>query len=73
MASATVYHPGSNTKFRTIREGLKYPIRLAFNGLGDLVVLNDGDNVTVYAPGSDTLLRTTSQGMNFPVALAFGP
>jgi sugar lactone lactonase YvrE len=72
-STVTVYHPGSNTKFRTIREGLRYPIRLAFNELGDLVVLNEGIDVTVYAPGGDTVLRTISQGMNFPVALAFGP
>ena len=72
-STVTVYHPGSNTKFRTIREGLRYPIRLAFNELGDLVVLNEGINVTVYAPGGDTVLRTISQGMNFPVAFRFGP
>jgi len=73
-STVTVYHPGSNTNFRTIRQGLKYPRKLAFNGLGDLFVINEGyNNVTVYAPGSETVLRTISQGMNVPTALAFGP
>jgi len=73
-STVTVYHPGSNTSFRTIRQGLKYPWKLALNGLGELYVINEGyNNVTVYARGSGTVLRTISQVMNFPTALAFGP
>jgi sugar lactone lactonase YvrE len=45
---------------------------MAFDGSGNLYVLNDGNGtVTVYAPGSNVVLRTISQGLHNPYNLQF--
>ncbi|MEO6834487.1 MAG: NHL repeat-containing protein [Candidatus Tumulicola sp.] len=75
-STVTVYAPGSQSVMRTIRRGLNYAYRLAFDSSGNIYVANhfgNSGNVTVYAPGSTDVLRTIWQGIVEPRALAFGP
>ena len=73
----TVYGSGSTSVLRTISQGVKVPLALAFDRSGNLYVANEKGGpehegaVTTYAPGSTSVLRTISQGVNTPGALAF--
>ncbi len=59
-----VYAEGGKSVLRTISRKIRYPVSMAFDGAGNLYVLDTGNRqVNVYARDSNKLLHTITQGV----------
>jgi len=69
-----VYPPNGHGKPQAIRDGIRSPDALAFDGSGVLYVANDGNStVTEYEPGSGVPFRTIPAARAYPAALIVAP
>jgi DNA-binding beta-propeller fold protein YncE len=70
--TVAVYQPGSGTPLRTIKDGVKAPVALAFDPSEYLYVADSASStVTVYYPEDTKVTRTISDEVNKPQAIAF--
>lgn len=70
--TVTVYQPGTGTPLRTISDGVKAPVALAFDASGYLYVANSKNStITVYYPEATKVTRTISNEVDDPRAMAF--
>jgi sugar lactone lactonase YvrE len=75
-ANVTVYAAGKTSVLRMFGKFSSnefVPVRLAFNGSGNLYVVDDGGNgsVDVFAPKGTSPVQVITQGLNAPSSIAF--
>jgi hypothetical protein len=77
--SISVYAPGETFAYRTIKNGVVFPLRLQLDGNGNLYVMNFpnngllGGSITVYAPGGSSPSRTITSGIYEPTDMVVRP